>query len=142
MDRLTKEQRRRNMQAVKNKGSKIEQSLAKGLWALGFRYRKNDRSVFGAPDLTFRKLKIAIFVDGEFWHGKDWETRKHDHRSNQEFWHLKIERNINRDQEVNKKLLDEGWIVLRFWGNDIKKDLETCLTRLQKSIDSQKSSLT
>lgn len=76
MDRLTKEQRRKNMQAVKSKGSKIETLLAKALWAKGYRYRKNDRTVFGNPDLTFKKHKIAIFCDSEFWHGKDWELRK------------------------------------------------------------------
>src|SRR5690554_8238162 len=92
MDKLTKEQRRKNMQAVKSKGSKIETLLAKALWKKGYRYRKNDKTVFGKPDLTFKKYKIAIFVDSEFWHGKDWEKRKHDHKTNQDFWHAKIER--------------------------------------------------
>jgi len=85
MDKLTKEQRRKNMQAVKSKGSKIETALAKALWAKGFRYRKNNKSVYGKPDFTFKKYKVAIFVDGEFWHGKDWEIRKHDHKSNESF---------------------------------------------------------
>lgn len=72
------------MQAVKSIGSKIELALSKELWKLGYRYRKNDKSVFGKPDLTFKKYKIAVFVDSEFWHGKDWELRKHDHKSNQD----------------------------------------------------------
>ena len=76
MDKLTKEQRRKNMQAVKSKGSKIETLLSKELWKRGHRYRKNNKSVYGKPDLTFKKHKIAIFVDSEFWHGKDWEARK------------------------------------------------------------------
>lgn len=95
------------MQAVKSKGSKIETALAKALWAKGFRYRKNNKSVYGKPDFTFKKYKVAIFVDGEFWHGKDWEIRKHDHKSNQDFWLKKIERNIERDKEVNQKLKEE-----------------------------------
>jgi DNA mismatch endonuclease Vsr len=86
MDKLTAEQRRKNMQAVKSKGSKIEIALGKALWGKGFRYRKNDKTVFGKPDFTIKKNKLAIFVDSEFWHGKDWEIRKNDHKSNQEFW--------------------------------------------------------
>lgn len=138
MDKLTKEQRRKNMQAVKSKGSKIESDLAKALFALGFRYRKNDKSVFGKPDLTFKKLKIAIFVDGEFWHGKDWEVRKHDHKSNKQFWFEKIERNIQRDKEVNERLLHEGWIVLRFWGKDISQKLTDCLEQIITEINRAK----
>ena len=115
MDKLTKLQRRENMQAVKASGSKIEQALAKSLFALGYRYRKNDRTVFGRPDLVFKKIKLAIFVDSEFWHGRDWATRKYDIKSNREFWIPKIEKNIQRDKEVNKKLRKEGWKVLRFY---------------------------
>ncbi len=70
MDKLSKEDRSRNMQAVKSKGSKIETALAKELWSMGYRYRKNDKTVFGKPDLTFKKYKLAVFVDSEFWHGK------------------------------------------------------------------------
>ncbi|MDR3047562.1 MAG: DNA mismatch endonuclease Vsr [Bacteroidales bacterium] len=92
MDRLTKEQRKK----VKATGSEIATALAKMLFARGHRYRKNDKTVFGKPDLTFKKKKLAIFIDGEFWHGKDWEIRKCDHKSNQEFWLPKIERNIQK----------------------------------------------
>jgi DNA mismatch endonuclease Vsr len=105
MDRLTAEQIRENMQAVRASGSKIETSLTKALFAQGLRYRKNDRTVFGKPDLTFKKYKLAVFVDSEFLHGKDWETKKYDHKSNQEFWLTKIGRNIERDKEVNEKLI-------------------------------------
>ncbi len=101
MDKLDKEQKRKNMQAIKSKGSKIESMLAKALWSRGYRYRKNDKTVYGKPDFTFRKQKIAIFLDSEFWHGKDWEQRKFDIKSNQEFWYKKIQRNIERDKEVN-----------------------------------------
>jgi len=81
----TKEQRRKNMQAVKATGSKIETALAKELFSRGLRYRKNDKTVFGKPDLTFKKYKIAVFVDSEFWHGKDWHIRKHQHKTNKRF---------------------------------------------------------
>lgn len=76
MDKLTKEQRKKNMQAVRATGSKIETILAKELFKRGHRYRKNNKKVFGKPDLTFAKLKIAIFADSEVWHGKDWKKRK------------------------------------------------------------------
>ncbi|MBY0537458.1 MAG: very short patch repair endonuclease [Chitinophagaceae bacterium] len=135
MDRLTEEQRRLNMQAIRSSGSKIETTLAKALFAKGLRYRKNDRTVFGKPDLTFRKSKLAVFVDSEFWHGKDWEIRKFDHKSNQEFWFKKIERNIERDKQVNEKLVAQGWRVLRLWGEDITKDLNNCITKIQKTIN-------
>lgn len=135
MDRLTKEQRRKNMQAIKATGSKIETKLAKSLFARGYRYRKNDKSVFGKPDLTFKKYKIAIFVDSEFWHGKDWNIRKNDHKSNQEFWHNKIERNIERDKEVNLELKRQGWKVLRFWGKDINKNLSFCISEIETAIN-------
>jgi DNA mismatch endonuclease Vsr len=135
MDKLTKEQRRKNMQAVRSSGSKIEIVLAKALFNKGLRYRKNDRTVFGKPDLTFKKHKLAIFVDSEFWHGKDWESNKYNHKSNQQFWLAKIERNIERDKEVNGKLIADGWKVLRFWGKEITKNLDLCIIQIQKTIN-------
>lgn len=138
MDKLTKKQRRKNMQAVKSKGSKIEKMLAKALWHKGYRYRKNDKTVFGKPDLTFKKYKIAIFCDSEFWHGKNWKKRKHDHKTNKDFWHAKIERNIERDKEVNAELLKKGWTILRFWGKEIEKDLVSCIDKIEQKIDEAK----
>lgn len=138
MDRHTPEQRRRNMQAVKNKDSDIELMLRKELWKRGIRYRKNDKTIFGHPDLAFKGKKVAVFCDSEFWHGFDWENRKKDIKSNQEFWIPKIERNIVRDQEVTQKLTEEGWIVLRFWGKDIKKNLQECADKIEKAVRNEK----
>ena len=138
MDKLTPEQRKKNMQAVKNKGSAIEKKLAKGLWGIGLRYRKNNLKVFGKPDFTFNKYKIAIFVDSEFWHGKDWEIRKYEIKSNQEFWIKKIERNIQRDIEVNEKLQNDSWSVLRFWGKEIEKNVLECINQVITKIDENK----
>ena len=138
MDRLSKEQRRNNMRAVKSTGSKIETALAKALFSRGHRYRKNDKTVFGKPDLTFKKLKIAIFVDSEFWHGKDWEIHKKDHKSNKKFWHQKIERNIARDSEVNHELFKSGWKVFRFWGKEIEQKLDLCITKIEQHINETK----
>lgn len=138
MDVLTPEQRRKNMQAIKNKNTKIEELLAKALWAKGYRYRRNNKTVFGKPDFTFKKLKIAIFCDSEFFHGKDWETQKLRIKSNTDFWLSKIERNMERDKEVNETLLKDGWKVIRFWGEDIKKNLELCLQQVEKAIEERK----
>lgn len=135
MDVLTKEQRSKNMRAIKSTGTKEEVRLAKALWHLGYRYRKNDKTVFGKPDLTFKKKKIAVFVDSEFFHGKNWETEKFRIKSNQEFWFKKIERNIQRDNQVNEYLKAEGWKILRYWSKDIKKSLDHCISSIISEID-------
>lgn len=126
MDNHTPEQRRKNMQAVKNKDSKIELLLRRELWARGIRYRKNTSKVFGHPDIAFIGKKIAVFCDSEFWHGYDWENKKSEIKSRRNFWIPKIERNIKRDQEVNEVLQSQGWTIIRFWGNDIKKHTSKC----------------
>ena len=123
------------MQAVKATGSKIEVALAKSLYSLGYRYIKNDRTVFGKPDITFKKIKLAIFVDSEFWHGKDWEDKKHDLKSNREFWYQKIEKNIIRDQVVNETLEKQGWKVMRFWGKAINNNLQICTDQIIDQIN-------
>lgn len=134
MDRHTPEQRSKNMRAIKSKGTKDEVRLAKALWHLGYRYRKNDKTVFGKPDITFKKYKVAVFVDSEFFHGKDWETEKQRIKSNQEFWNNKIERNMERDIEVNEQLSANGWIVLRFWSSEIEKNLDECIEKIVLEI--------
>lgn len=142
MDKLTKEQRKKNMQSNKSTGTKPELLLAKTLFSRGHRYRKNDKTVFGKPDLTFKKIKLAIFVDGEFWHGKDWHERKNDHKTNKEFWNKKISRNIKRDNEVNKELIKQGWMILRFWSKVVQKNLLNCVFQIESEIKNQKMNLT
>lgn len=135
MDVLSKEQRRKNMQAIKNKATKDEVRLAKALWHRGYRYRKNDKTVFGKPDLTFKQHKIAIFVDSEYFHGKDWETEKHRINTNREFWWAKIESNIKRDNQVNQELIKTGWRVLRFWSKEVRKNLASCVDKVEELIN-------
>ena len=137
MDKLTKEQRHKNMQAVKNKDSKIEILLRKALWSKGYRYRKNYNKLEGKPDIVIPKYKLAIFCDSEFWHGYDWEVRKYDIKSNKDFWIKKIEGNIKRDKIVNKILKEKGWNVLRFWGKDIQKSTNQCVDEIEKMIGVQ-----
>jgi DNA mismatch endonuclease (patch repair protein) len=134
MDNLTPEQRRKNMQAIKSTNTKDEVRLAKALWSLGYRYRKNNKKIFGKPDITFAKYKIAIFIDSEFFHGKDWEIQKLRIKSNREYWIPKIERNRQRDVEVNAFLISENWTVLRFWSKEIQKELDSCLEKIQEEI--------
>jgi len=135
MDVLTPEQRRRNMQAIKSKETKAEISLAKALWAKGHRYRKNNKKIFGNPDLTFSKCRLAIFVDGEYFHGYNWDTEKHRIKTNREFWWNKIEGNIRRDQLVNLTLVDNGWTVLRFWTQEVRKNIASCINKIQQAIN-------
>jgi DNA mismatch endonuclease (patch repair protein) len=134
MDVLTPEQRRRNMQAIKNKATKAEVALAKALWARGHRYRKNNKKIFGNPDLTFAKCKLAIFIDGEYFHGYNWETEKHRIKTNREFWWNKIEGNMRRDHLVNQTLVENGWTVLRFWSQEIRKNLASCIEKIEQTI--------
>jgi DNA mismatch endonuclease (patch repair protein) len=139
MDVLTREQRTKNMKAIKSKNTKMEVLLAKSLWAKGIRYRKNDTSVFGKPDLTIKKLKIAIFIDSEYFHGKDWNKEKYRIKTNREFWWKKIEENQKRDQLVNSYLVDKDWKVLRFWSQEIRKNLNLCIEKIDATIDQQKN---
>lgn len=134
MSKKTAEQISFNMRQVKSKGTKIEKMLMKELWSRGLRYRKNVTSIYGKPDIVFISKKVAVFCDSEFWHGFNWEERKKDFKTNQEFWIPKIERNIERDKEVTAKLTSQGWTVLRFWGNDIKKNLLECADKIEEAV--------
>lgn len=136
MDVLTKEQRRKNMQNICSKDTKIEVLLRKALFAKGIRYRKNYVELPGKPDIVLTKYKIAIFCDGELFHGKDCEAMKLrlKNSNNSEFWINKISRNRERDDAVNKQLLFMGWTVIRFWGKDIEKHTNFCVKVIEEAI--------
>lgn len=140
MAQMTTEQRRRNMQSIRGKDTKIEVLLRKELWSKGYRYRKNYKKLPGKPDIALTKYKIAIFCDGEFFHGKDWDLLEERLKTgkNPEFWIEKIKRNMARDDEVNKKLVAAGWTVVRFWGEDIKKDMASCVKTIEEIIFEKK----
>jgi len=123
------------MSAIKSKGTKPELILAKALWERGHRYRKNNPKVFGKPDFTFKKYKIAIFVDGEFFHGHNWSERKEKLISNREYWIPKIEKNIARDKAVNQHLIASGWQVIRFWSKFINAHLDLCISIIEREIE-------
>ena len=135
MDRLTPEQRHRNMQAIKSKDTRIEHLLRDALWSRGYHYRKNVKTIFGHPDIAFVGKKIAVFCDSEFWHGFEWENRRDDIKSNRDYWIPKIEGNMLRDKKVNNYLINQGWVVLRYWGNDIKCDSEKCADEIIRVME-------
>ena len=136
MDVLTKEQRRKNMQRIKGKNTSIEVKLCKALWQKGYHYRKNYKELPGSPDIVLTKYKIAIFCDGEFFHGKDWDKLKARLEKGEkgEYWIKKITRNMERDEEINKQLMFKGWTVLRFWGDEIKKNTDECVKAIEEVI--------
>lgn len=135
MDKLTQKQRRKCMRRVRAKDTKPEIALRKALWQRGVRYRKNVHALPGTPDIVIVGRKIAIFVDGDFWHA-------HGHRenpgeevaSNQSFWRAKLARNVERDREVNDALTEMGWLVLRFWASDVEKDLAGVLVEIDEYL--------
>ena len=113
------------MSKVKLKNGKAETLLAKRLWGQGLRYRRNYKKLPGSPDIAITKFRIAIFIDGEFWHGKDWEARKERLHHNREYWIEKIEENIARDKRVDQELFALGWTPLRFWEKEVYSDRDT-----------------
>lgn len=135
-DNLKKEQRHKNMSHIKSKDTSIEVKLRKALWSRGYRYRKNYNELPGKPDIAITKYRIAIFCDSEFFHGKDWEVLKPrlQKGDNAEYWIPKIQRNRERDDEINKKLLFLGWTVIRFWGRDIMKKTDECVKVIEETI--------
>ena len=124
------------MQHIRSKDTSIEVKLRKALWHRGYRYRKNDKRLPGKPDIALTKYKIAIFCDSEFFHGKDWEVLKPrlEMGDNSQYWISKITRNRELYEEVNKKLLFEGWTVIRFWGKDIQKNVDECVRVVEETI--------
>jgi len=123
-----------NMSLIKNKDTGIEVIFRKALWKAGFRYRKNYKKLPGKPDIALTKQKIAIFCDGEFWHGKNWEVSKEKIKRNRNYWIPKIDKNIKRDFETDRDLKLMGWEVLHFWGTDIEKNMAGCIEQVRETI--------
>jgi len=133
---FTSAQRSEHMKKIRSKDTKPEVLFRKSLWNKGIRYRKNVKKLSGCPDIVIQKYKTVIFIDGEFWHGYNWEEKREKIKSNRNFWIPKIERNMERDQENNKSLSEMGYTVFRFWEHEIKKDLESCLNKVIVYISS------
>ena len=136
MDNLTPDQRKKNMKHIRSKDTEIELILRKALWSEGIRYRKHYDKLPGKPDIAITKYRIAIFCDGEFFHGKDWDKLqlKLKNSNNSEYWIKKIRRNIERDMEVEREIRADDWTVIRFWGSDIKNNINDCMTVIKEAI--------
>ena len=122
------------MASIKSKDTSVEITLRKALWHEGIRYRKNVKTLPGKPDIAIKKYKIAVFCDGELWHGRDWIQKKTAFNTNRDYWVAKIERNIARDTATEKKLEKMGWVVIRFWGREIEKNLKECVNEVKEKM--------
>lgn len=133
-DNHSKEVRSQNMSHIRSTNSKPEETVRKFLFSKGLRYRKNVRKLPGCPDIVLPKYKTVIFVNGCFWHKHDcgrfvWPS------SNEEYWHKKISRNIERDADNQQMLTDQGWRVLTIWECQLKKKVaDENLLRLYNDI--------
>jgi DNA mismatch endonuclease (patch repair protein) len=135
MDILTPEQRSARMGRVRQTGTDIELRLRRALWAAGLRYRIKPANLLpGRPDILFPSARIAVFVDGCFWHGCPLHGTKP--ASNAMFWAEKIKRNQERDQQVDQKLSAAGWRVIRLWEHEVKRDLTECVSRVRAALQS------
>lgn len=134
----TSKKRSDQMSKIRSRNSKPELILRKALWAKNIRFRLHDKSLPGTPDIVIKKYKLAIFVDGEFWHGFDWKKNKERIKSNRLFWIPKIERNMQKDIRVNKALRDMNYVVFRFWTQDIIKNLPKVLNQIELFLETRR----
>jgi len=137
MDRHTKEQRHKNMQAVKNKKTKLENLICETLWSRNVRFRRNVKDLAGKPDIAIKKYKIAIFIDSCFWHKCPNHYKAP--ATNTEFWENKITSNMLRDEEVNKIYQKMGWNILRIWEHEIKDNFEATIDKIINFINAAKN---
>lgn len=121
----------------KKKNTACELALRKALWSSGFRYRKNVADMPGHPDILFPGARVAIFCDGDFWHGNNWETRRQKLKAgtNPGYWLAKIQRNMERDREITSCLEGLGWTVLRFWESEIRVDVRKIVETIGETLE-------
>lgn len=136
--RYTPESRSRLMRKIRSRDTQPELMLRRALWQLGYRYRKNVEDLPGRPDIAIKKYRVAIFVDGEFWHGYNWPEKKPRIQRNREYWIPKIERNMQRDRDNTLTLQEMGWTVFRFWEHKLKKDFDICLGAVTEALEKRK----
>ncbi|MDR1881538.1 MAG: very short patch repair endonuclease [Prevotella sp.] len=144
MDVLTPEQRHKCMSRIHSSDTKPEIFFRKALWKWGIRYRKNVKSLLGTPDIAIKKYKIVIFIDGDFWHGNDWEKRRYSSQEEllstySDFWQKKIRRNVERDKKVKEYYKNNGWTILRFFTSETNKNLNECIIKTVETINQLKN---
>jgi DNA mismatch endonuclease (patch repair protein) len=131
-DNLTKEQRSRTMSRIRRRDTKPELVLRKALWARGMRgYRLDTAKLPGRPDLTWTSGRLAVFIDGAFWHGHPSAFKS---GKSGAYWDAKIPGNVARDRQADAALRDMGWTVIRLWDFEVRKDLEGCISRIEQAL--------
>lgn len=132
-DNLTQEQRTRTMAAIHRRDTKPERAVRRALWAKGWRgYRIDDGRLPGRPDLAWTRRRVAVFVDGKWWHGHPSVYRPGTHGS---YWNAKIARNIERDRAADAALAAIGWTVLRFWDFEVRRDLAAVVEEIIAALE-------
>ena len=131
------------MVAVKSTNTSPEMTLRRALWKRGLRYRVNVTHLPGKPDIVFSKARIAVFCDGDYWHGHNWALRGYASLEDElsrygEYWQKKIRKNVERDAHNNQLLRESGWYVMRFWGSEIKADVEKCADKIEEALKKPK----
>lgn len=134
----TTPERSLRMSNIRSKDTHPEIILRKALWIKGIRYRLNVKKLSGKPDIVIGKYKLAIFVDGEFWHGFNWEEKKLRIKANKDYWIPKIEKNMQRDMQNTADLEAIGYTVMRFWEHEVRKNLEGCVLQISAAISCNK----
>lgn len=130
-DNLTPEQRSFCMSRIKGKDTGLEMRVRSALHRRGLRFRKHVKDLPGKPDVGFRKARVAVFVDGDFWHGyrfPSWEDKVSD------FWKKKINRNRERDAANHRKLRQMEWTVIRLWQHEVEADFDACIDRILAAV--------
>lgn len=133
MDNLTEEQRKKNMKNIRSKGTKPERIISKKLKQKGIYFTQHVKKVYGKPDITFLRKKVAVFIDSDFWHRhpENFQMPK----TNRDYWEKKIQRNVDRDKEVNQVLTKDGWNVIRIWESEIKRNPDDCVDKILQAIN-------
>ena len=127
------------MSSIPSKNTEPELILRKALWKDNLRYRVNYKKLPGKPDIVFTKRRVVVFCDGDFWHGHNWAIRglsslDEELAGYSDFWRTKILRNIERDAEVNQRLKEQGWTVVRLWESDIRANLDNCVKIVKEAL--------
>ncbi len=137
----TTPKRSKIMGKIRGKNTKPELVFRRALYAAGYRYRIDYRKLIGRPDIALKKYRTVVFIDGEYWHGHNWEEKKPKIKTNREFWIAKIERNMQRDRQVNHELEHLGYKVFRFWEGEVKKELKRCVQEVVTHLEIVKSKI-
>ena len=137
-DNLTREQRSYCMSRVKGKDTGLETSVRSELHKRGFRFRKHLKELPGKPDIVFTKARVAVFLDGDFWHGYGFSTWRGAVSS---FWKTKIAKTIERDRKYDRQLRDKGWTVLRLWQHEVERDFEASIKHITSTVDRRSDAL-